>query len=271
MRSDDHDTTGRYSSGRVTAAYLLDGNSKIRSSIGTGLRFPSLYAYGFASTVAGGENLEGLKAERGLTFDLGYDTLLTNLDLGLNITYFKTEQKNTLFSNSRTGWSTMNMTGRNTSEGVEVGGTWKPADSKFGLNFGYTFTDTYDANTCDPDELASFTDKECRGSGKLAKAKVRVPRHAFQSQINYFPNSNLQSSLRTKFTGQTRDFGNTNDGWTDQILDHYLVFDLVNSYKLPNDYKLNFSINNIFDEAYETAHQYSSMGRTLNIGVRRAF
>jgi vitamin B12 transporter len=273
LRSDDHDTAGRKSSGRFTTAYLLDGNSKIRSSLGTGLRFPSLYAYGFGDTdiTDEGGTFDGLKAERGLSFDLGYDTFLTNLDLGLNITYFKLEQKNSLFSNARTGWVTRNGTGRNTSEGVEVGGNWKPIDSKFGLNFGYTFTDTYDANTCDPDELAAFTDKECRGSGKLAKAKVRVPRHAFQSQINYFPNLNLQSSLRTKFTGQTRDFGNTNNGFTDVILDHHLVFDLANSYKLPNGYKLHFNINNLFDEAYEQAYQYSSMGRNLNIGIRRAF
>ena len=261
LRSDDHDTAGRYSSGRVTAAYLLDGNSKIRSSLGTGLRFPSLYAYGFGGTdiTDEGGTFEGLKAERGVSFDLGYDTFLPNLDLGLNITYFNMEQKNSLFSNARTGWVTRNGTGRNTSEGVEFGGNWKPIDSKFGINFGYTFTDSYDANTCDPDELAASVDKECRGSGKLAKAKVRVPRHSFQSQINYFPNPNLQSSIRTKFNGETRDFGNSNDGWTDQILDHYLVFDLVNSYKLPNDYKLNFSINNIFDECLSIVYPTESL------------
>ena len=273
LRSDDHDTVGRKSSGRLTAAYLLDGNSKIRSSFGAGVRFPALYGYGFGDsdiTDEGGA-FEELQSERGLSFDFGYDTYLPNLDLGLNITYFKLEQKNSLYSNARTGWVTRNGTGRNTSEGIEIGGNWKPRDSKFGLNFGYTFTDSYDANTCDPDELLAYDDKECRGTGPLAKAKVRVPRHAFQSQINYFPNLNLQSSLKTKFSGETRDFGNTNDGWTDQILDHYLVFDFVNSYKLPNGYKLDFNINNIFDEGYEQAHQYSTMGRSLNVGIRRAF
>ena len=273
LRSDDHDTVGRKSSGRLTAAYLLDGNNKIRSSFGAGVRFPALYAYGFGDSdiTDEGGTFEELQSERGLSFDLGYDTHLPNLDLGLNITYFKLEQKNSLYSNSRTGWVTRNGTGRNTSEGVEVSGNWKPRDSKFGINFGYTFTDSYDANTCDPDELLARDDNECRGTGKLATAKVRVPRHAFHSQINYSPNLNLQSSLRTKFSGETRDFGNTNDGWTDQILDHHLVFDLVNSYKLPNGYKLDFNINNILDEGYEHAHQYSTMGRSLNIGIRRAF
>ena len=45
-------------------------------------------------------------------------------------------------------------------------------------------------------------------------------------------NKNLISSLRGKYVGETRDFGNTNDNWTDQILTDYFVFDLVNSYNL---------------------------------------
>ena len=274
LRSDDHTTVGRKNSGRVTAAYLLDGNSKIRSSFGAGVRFPAMYDYKYGSStlVDKGSTLEELQSERGLSFDLGYDTFINNLDLGLNITYFKTEQKNPLFSNARTEWVVRNGTGRNTSEGVELNANWKPVDSKFGLNFGYTFTDTYDANTCDPDELEAYSDNECRLTGtKLAKAKVRVPRHAVETNINYLMNKNLISSLRGKYVGETRDFGNTNDNWTDQILADYFVFDLVNSYNLFDNYKIHMSINNILDEKYQQAHEYSTMGRTFNFGIRKVY
>ena len=93
LRSDEHSTAGRKTSGRVTAAYILDGNSKIRSSFGAGVRFPAMYdyIYGSSTIVDKGGKLEELQSERGLSFDLGYDTFLDNLDLGLNITYFKTE------------------------------------------------------------------------------------------------------------------------------------------------------------------------------------
>ena len=267
LRSDDHSTVGRKTSGRVTAAYLLDGNSKIRSSFGAGVRFPAMYdyIYGSSTIVDKGGKLEELQSERGLSFDLGYDTFLDNLDLGLNITYFKTEQKNSLFSNARTDWVMRNGTGRNTSEGIEFNANWKPTNSKFGLNFGYTFTDSYDASTCDPDELAAYTDNECRLTGnKVAKAKVRVPRHAVETNISYSMNQNLKSFLKGKYIGETRDFGNTNDSWTDQILTDYLVFDLVNSYNLFDNYKIQIGINNI-------PHEYSTMGRTFNFGLRKVY
>jgi len=274
LRSDDHTTVGRKTSGRITTAYLLDGNNKIRSSLGAGVRFPAMYDYQYGSStlVDKGSTLEELQSERGLSFDIGYDTFLDNLDLGLNITYFKTEQKNPLFSNARTSWVVQNGTGRNTSEGIEINANWKPTDSKFGLNFGYTFTDSYDANTCDPDELAAYSDNECRLTGsKLAKAKVRVPIHAIETNISYSMNKNLKSFLKGKYIGETRDFGNTNDSWTDQILSDYLVFDFVNSYSLFENYKIQVGISNIFDEKYQQAHEYSTMGRTFNFGIRRVY
>lgn len=274
LRSDDHSTVGRKTSGRLTAAYLLDGNSKIRSSLGAGVRFPSMYdyAYGYNTIVDKGGKLEELQSERGLSFDLGYDTFLNNLDLRLNITYFKTEQKNSLYSNARTEWIIRNGTGRNTSEGIEFNADWKPTNSKFSLNFGYTFIDSYDANTCDADELASYEDNECRLIGsKVATAKVRVPRHAIETQISYLIYKNFRSSLKGKYVSETRDFGNINDNWTDQILNDYYVFDLVNIYKLPNKYNIMFNINNMFDKKYQQAHGYSTMGRTLNIVLKKVY
>ena len=274
LRSDEHSTVGRKTSGRVTAAYILDGNSKIRSSFGAGVRFPAMYdyIYGSSTIVDKGGKLEELQSERGLSFDLGYDTFLDNLDLGLNITYFKTEQKNPLFSNARTGWVMRNGTGRNTSEGIEFNANWKPTNSKFGLNFGYTFTDSYDASTCDPDELASYADNECRLTGnKVAKAKVRVPRHAVETNISYSMNQNLKIFLKGKYIGETRDFGNTNDSWTDQILTDYFVFDLVHSYNLFDNYTIQIGINNILDEKYQQAHEYSTMGRAFNFGLKKVY
>jgi vitamin B12 transporter len=273
LRSDDHTTVGQKMSGRATTAYLLDGNSKIRTSFGSGVRMPAMWDYGFAfsSLVDTGSTLEELQSERGQSFDLGYDTFLNNIDLGLGITYFQTEQKNSLFSNARTTWVTRNGTGVNTSEGVEFGAKWKPLDKKFNLNFGYTFTDSYDANTCDQDEKDSNVDNECRNTGKLATAKVRVPRHAAQTRVNYQVNEDLVSSIAGKFSSRTRDFGNSNDKWTDQTLRSYLVVDFVNTYQLFDTYKLHLNINNIFDEGYQQAWEYSTQGRSLNFGIRKVY
>ena len=274
LRSDDHTTAGRKTSGRTTVAYQLDGNSKIRSSLGAGVRFPALYDYKYGSStiVDKGGTLEDIQSERGLSFDLGYDTYIDNLDLGLSATLFKTKQKNSILNNARTEWVQMNATGVNTSEGIELNGNWKPVNKKISLNFGYTFTDSYDAATCDPDEKAAYADNECRDIGsKVQTAKVRVPRHAIQSKINYNISPNLKSSLKGKYVGETRDFGNANNDYTDVILTNYFVFDLETSYNLLNTYKTFINIGNIFDKGYEQAYQYSSMGRTFNFGIRRVY
>ena len=274
LRSDDHTTAGRKTSGRTTVAYQLDGNSKIRSSLGAGVRFPALYDYKYGSStiVDKGGTLEDIQSERGLSFDLGYDTYIDNLDLGLSATLFKTKQKNSILNNARTEWVQMNATGVNTSEGIELNGNWKPVNKKISLNFGYTFTDSYDAATCDPDEKAAYADSECRDIGsKVQSAKVRVPRHAIQSKLNYNIGPNLKSSLKGKYVGEARDFGNANNSYTDVILTDYFVFDLETSYKLFNGYKAFISIGNILDEEYEQAYQYSSMGRTFNFGIRQVY
>ena len=274
LRSDDHSTVGRKTSGRTTIAYQLDGNSKIRSSLGAGVRFPALYDYKYGSStiVDNGGILEDIQSERGLSFDLGYDTYIDNLDLGLSVTLFKTEQKNSILNNARTAWVQTNATGVNTSEGIELSSSWKPVNKKISLNFGYTFTDSYDAASCDPDEKAAYADNECREIGsKVQSAKVRVPRHSLQSKINYNISANLKSSLKGKYVGEARDFGNANNNWTDVILTDYFVFDLETSYQLFNDYKMFVNIGNILDEEYEQAYQYSTMGRTFNFGIRRVY
>jgi vitamin B12 transporter len=274
FRSDDHTTVGRKTSGRGTVAYQLDGNSKIRSSLGSGVRFPALYDYKFGDTtiVDKGGSLEELQSERGHSFDIGYDTYIDNLDLGLSMTFFKTEQKNSLKSDSRSGWVVRNNTGVNTSEGVEISSKWKPTNKKYGLGFGYTFTDSFDANTCDEREKASSSDNECRHSGSAVDtAKVRVPRHAVQARFDYSFFPNLKSSLKGKYIGETRDFGNSNDSWTDQILTDYFVFDLATSYEIFDGYNLSFGINNIFDEQYQQAHEYSAPERNMNVSLRKIY
>ena len=49
------------------------------------------------------------------------------------------------------------------------------------------------------------------------------------------------------------------------------MFDLVNSYNLFDNYKIQVGISNILDESYQQAHEYATMGRTFNFGLRRLY
>ena len=130
----------------------------------------------------------------------------------------------------------------------------------------YTFTDSYDSNNCD------VKPGNCSISGsKLATAKVRVPRHAILTKISHNLMPNLQNSLSIKFIDETRDLGNTNNSFKDVILEDYLTFNITSNYKLFDTYNIYLNAINIFDDNYEQAHQYSTMGRSFNIGIKRAY
>jgi len=279
LRSDEHSVAGRKTSGRTTLAYQLDKKTKIRSSFGAGIRFPSLYDYHYAdgNTASSGGGLESgdgytgmtleeLKAERGVSYDLGYDKYFDDLDLDLNLTYFNVKQKNPLVSDARNNWKMQNGAGVNTSEGIELSTNWKPKDKKVGLIFNYTFTDSYDSNNCD----VSATTCNLEGS-KLKTAKVRVPRHAISTNIVHNTTTNMQNSLSIKFADETRDLGNTNNSFKDVVLEDYLTFNFSSVYNLFDSYKLTFNAINLFDDKYEQAHQYSTMGRSVNFGIVRAY
>ena len=126
---------------------------------------------------------------------------------------------------------------------------------------------------CDKPEKDKWGHTSCldSGNGWLEKAMVRVPIHALSSNINYQFKNNWDSSLLLTYKGRTRDYGGTDYGFKDQILDEYFLVDLKSSYKFYDNYKLNFSIKNLFDKNYENAFLYSGTPRTMNIGLKFAY
>jgi len=90
LRSDDFDTFGRATTGRVTAAWLARGSQlKLRASYGTGFRAPSfLDLYGQNAFYAGNPHL---RAERARGGDAGADYYLSGNRGTLSATWFQTD------------------------------------------------------------------------------------------------------------------------------------------------------------------------------------
>ena len=76
---------------------------------------------------------------------------------------------------------------------------------------------------------------------------VRVPRHQLNLIGTKIFNKNLSQTLKIKYVGERRDYGNTNNNFKDVILSKYVVADLVTNYKLFNAYNLNISAKNILE------------------------
>ena len=123
-----------------------------------------------------GMKVEDLNAERAKSYDFGYETFFDALDLNLDVAYFYVELKNPLNSDSRNNWKMGNTFGVNYAKGIELGLNWKPQNTKFGIDFDYTYTDSYDSNNC----YAG-----CALESEMKDAKVRVPKNTFTSKINH--------------------------------------------------------------------------------------
>jgi vitamin B12 transporter len=90
LRSDDHDTFGRATTGRVTAAWLpLPGKVKLRASYGTAFRSPSfLDLYGQSAFYQGNPRLRPERARGG---DAGIDVYLPRHRGTVSATWFDTD------------------------------------------------------------------------------------------------------------------------------------------------------------------------------------
>ena len=259
LRRDDHTTAGAYNTGRVSFAYNLDNNSKIRTSYGTGLRYPTLYDYFYGTVVS---NKEELKPEKSKSFDIGYETNFNRINTDFVISLYKIEYEDALEGWQSNGWRIKNTSAKIESKGIEIESIWKPFKN-FNIFLNYNYSNTYNGADCDDPNV---------GSGScIDQAMVRVPRHSATTNFIFKTKNNFKNRISVSYSGEVRDYGNANNSFKDVILDKYLVTDYRLSYKLFNQNDLYMNINNIFNNNYEKAYMYSSMGRTFNIGFRKTF
>ena len=267
-RFDENSLAGNEDSYRATLAYLFDDKStKLKSSYGTGFRFPSLYETYYVYA-ANSQSFGHVKAENSKSFDFGIEKSFPKLGLNLEATYFNIKYDDVLEgwkdgTSSGSSYTTQNMPGTVRSKGMELTSKWKANHLlNFGLN--YTYTSTYDgAEADDPNRNQNYTNNQI----------VRVPRNVINLETNLkIPRyENLNMTLKTKWSDMARDYGNGNRTFRDERLDDYLVNDFYIKYQLLNSYELFFNINNIFDEKYETAKDYSQIDRTINFRIRKLY
>ena len=275
LRRDDHTTAEDYYTGRATLAYKLNNNTKLRTNLGTSVRFPSLYSYHHGHSL---KNKESLKAETGKSIDIGIDKFFPENNINLNITAFFLKYKDDI-----KGWASHgggsrytydgedgefvldNSSSKTKSYGLELQSDWKLNDA-YALGVGYTRTESRDGTTCDnPDATGGPGSAACNDT-----MNVRVPRH----QINFSGSKilgNLVQTFKLKYVGERRDYGNINQSFQDVILSDYFTADYNLNYKIFNTYNFNFSAKNIFDKKYSEAYEYKAPGRSLNFMLNKNF
>ncbi len=267
-RFDEHSLAGNEDSHRATFAYLFDDKSlKLKSSYGTGFRYPSLYEMFFVYA-ANSKSLGNVKAENSKSFDFGFEKFFSDLNLNLEATYFNLRYSDVLEGwktgiSSGLAYTTQNMPGTVKSQGLELITKWY-INNNLELGLNYTYTSTYDgAEQDDPDKNSSYTNAQM----------VRVPRHLVNLKTNFsIPTlKNINFSINTKWSDMARDYGNGNRTFNDERTDDYLVNDLLVNYRVFKSYNIHLKVGNLLNEKYETARDYSQLGRSINIGINKIF
>ena len=273
-RFDEHSLAGGTGSNedshRATLAYVFDDKTtKLKSSYGTGYRFPSLFEMKYVYR-ASSKTLPFVKAETSQSYDFGIEKSISP-NLFIDLTYF-----NVKYFDALEGWksntaggtsSTQNTIATVKSQGIELMSKYKLNELfNFGLN--YTYTSSFDG-----------ADEQNLSGADSGSQMVRVPRNL----VNLITNvkvpgyKDLDITLRTKWSDEARDYGNGNatsaksPSFENDTLDSYLVNDLSFRYNLLNSYNLYFDVTNVFDKQYETVLQYSQMDRSFNFGIKQTY
>jgi vitamin B12 transporter len=277
-RFDEHSVAGDGSnedSHRATLAYVFDDKTtKLKSSYGTGYRFPSLYEMFYVWNTAnnGGSKsaLPYVSAENSKSYDFGIEKTI-NPNLFVDLTYF-----NVKYFDALEGWSgntaagsgstTQNSPSTTKSQGLEFMSKFTLNEMfNFGLN--YTYTQTYDG-----------AEQDNPNNGNQNSQMVRVPRNIINliTDVKVPGYKDLGVTLRTKWSDEARDYGTGNanrngTSFSDAELDSYLVNDLSIRYNYLNTYNLFFDITNVFDKKYQTTQDYNQMDRSYNLGFKRSY
>ncbi|MET1754328.1 TonB-dependent receptor [Novosphingobium sp. RD2P27] len=95
---------------------------------------------------------------------------------------------------------------------------------------------------------------------------ARVPRHLANLEGGVELPSGLRASVAARYSGES--FNNASSA---EVLDDYWLVDLRAQWRVSEALILQVRVENVADEDYQTASDYSSLGRTVYLGLRSRF
>jgi vitamin B12 transporter len=247
LRSDDHDTFGRATTGRATAAWLVaDSRLKLRATYGTAFRAPSfLDLYGQSAFYVGNPNL---KAEKARGWDAGVDYYFTENRGSVGVTWFDTRLTNLIVFDFASFPSTVRNVERARTRGVEVAAKYAPRAATE-LRFAYTYLEA---------------DNRSQNNRLL-----RRPRHSGSADVWHDFGRGWSAGAGVAFATQREDVHAATFGRIDA--ENYTVARLYAAWQATEKLTLKVRAENLLDEAYEEVHGYPQPGAGFFAAVEWKF
>lgn len=255
LRHDDHDTYGGHTLGALAGAWSLnDGATVLRAGFGQGFRAPGLYElYSEYGNTA-------LSPEEFNSWDAGVEQRL-GAGVVVSATYFRREADNEIrFYSCAFGspeplcnpggvfrYGYYDNIQKTESQGLELAG--RAEAGPLTLSGNYTWTEAQNASGIND-----------------GKQLPRRPEHMANLSASWRWSDAVTTTAAVRYVGEAFN----NDANT-VVMDAYTLVDLRASWRLTDAVELYGRVENLFDEAYETARGYGTPGQGAFVGVRARF
>ena len=256
-RHDDNSDFGDSTTGRATAAWMLNNNNtKLRASFGTGVKNPTFSErFGYFTNFVGNPNLE---PEESTGWEVGIDNVFLSGDLNISVTYFTEELENeingfVLADPVLYTYTSANEDGISERSGVEIESDWQLTQS-VSLGFAYTLLDA--------------TEDDGNGS---QQDEIRRAEHSGNMHLTWVSESELANiNLNVDYNSEMDDFfyPPTPPYFERVELDAYTVVSIDASYRFTPNLQAYTRIENALDEDYEEVFGYQAPGSNVYVGLR---
>lgn len=250
LRRDHNSTFGGFTTGRLALAFQLDGSTTLRAAAATGFRAPSIderFGNYPGSSFVGNP---ALTPEKSQSFEIGVERRFAG-GASVGVTLFALNVDNLITYQGCPTWpcapgvfATMaNVPGISKRRGLEFAAS-VPLSDRVTLGAAYTYTEARRAN-----------------GARLGL----VPRHDLALSLDAALDDRTRLSVGVKHqSGRLNDFAFA-------AMPDYTVVDIGLSRDLGNGAEAWVKVGNLFDKSYQTSEGYAAPGRSVFIGLRKAF
>ena len=261
VRNDDHSRFGNKTLFAGGGVWALPTGTVVRASYSEGFKAPTLYQL-FSEF-----GNQALRPEQADGWEAGAEQRLFDGKLAFGATYFERRSTDLIVFASCTsttanplcfvpGSTTQRRSGyyqnvsRAFAKGIEAAARIALGE-RIAIDGNYSWTTSEDRST---------------GSATFGNQLARRPRHAWNAAANYaFPDG-------PSFGAAVRWSGEAFDNLTHTTrLDSYTLVDLRAELPISREVRVFVRGENVFDEEYQTAFRYGTLGRSIYAGLRGRF
>jgi len=245
LRYDHHSQAGEALTFRVAPAYIFKAaGTKLKASLGTGFKAPSLYQLYAPGTYFGPIGNSDLKPEKSLGWDIGFEQPFLGQRARLGITYFHNQFENLISYDSARGYINI---GKAEAKGVEVELEARPSEG-ISLNAAYTRLEARDK--------VQETDL------------LRRPKQTICAALSYAFIDKWNLSVSLNYTGKRKDIDYSAWPAREVVLPGYSLLNGIISFDLNANIELFVRLDNILNARYEMIYGYGALGFSAQAGVK---